>query len=72
MAYLNGEQVGSGSDWRKVDKFTVSVVCGSNNLTVVATNWHSGSPAALIFKLGQDQDKCFDCPSSYNYNKNTC
>ena len=71
-AYLNGEPVGSGNVWTNVYKFSVSVICGVNNLTVVATNQHNGSPAARIFKISQNQDKCYNCLASAHYNRRSC
>jgi hypothetical protein len=50
----------------------VSLICGVNNLTVIATNQGQGTPAALIFKITQCQDQCYQCSSSAHYNHNTC
>jgi len=37
-AFVNGNNVGTGGDWTKKFKFNIKLICGLNNLTVVAVN----------------------------------
>jgi hypothetical protein len=71
---LNGALVGSGNNWPTIYTFNVTLVCGSNNLTIVTFNQGAGSPAALIYGVVQNQTNCYNCsanPSAY-YNRRNC
>jgi len=72
-AYLNGVLVATGS-YPTISSISISLTCGQNNLTVVATVTAAATPAALIFSITQDQTNCYICngnPGAY-YNHTTC
>lgn len=72
-AFLNGVSVLSGDNWMVPNSKMISLKCGENNLTIVVTNLHPGTPAALIYSITQDQTNCYGCPSALtSYNSATC
>ena len=73
-AYSNGIVVGSDSSWRSPKSFNMKLKCGVNNLTNVVTNYVKDSPAALIFSVSQNQNKCsYQCgPASSYFDFKTC
>lgn len=72
-AYINGVLVLSGNNWKNIYNASIALKCGINNLTIRVVNRHSGTPAALVFSVTQDQTSCFKClhPQGY-YNSTTC
>ena len=52
--YLNSIQIGTGTNWQAKYSFNVSYINGINNLTVVAFNVNSISPAGVMFKATQN------------------
>ena len=71
-AYLNGDQVGFGTNWQKTYTFKVNLNCGPNYFKVIATNLDEGTPAAVIYSFTQDQSQCYKCANKAKYNKKTC
>jgi hypothetical protein len=63
----------TGNDWYTIYRFTIKVKCGVNVIQITVGNKLTGSPAALIFAVIQNQSECYTCKGSSSfYNKNTC
>jgi hypothetical protein len=67
--YFNGEPIVSGGAYPSIYTYKLNLQCGLNNLTVIVMN--TGGPGAVIFKVEQEQDNCFNRPAAI-YNYKTC
>lgn len=81
--FLNNAKVVEGQNMLKMISFNVNLVCGANNLTVIAknivkavktTSKGKGIPrnltiakAGLIFSINQSENQCYNCSNPAAY-----
>ena len=60
-AFLDGQLVAEGKDWKLVSSIKLETSCGSHNMTIVVEQGFGNYGPGLIFIVSQDQSDCFSC-----------
>ena len=81
--FLNNVKVAEGKNKLKIIAFSINLVCGANNLTVIAKNIVKAvkttskgkgiqrnliiAKAGLIFSITQNENQCYNCSNPAAY-----